>query len=247
MNNTIKQLFERKSVRVYQDKPIEAKEKQLIFNAAIQAPTAGNMTLYSIIDIQDQAIKEKLAKTCDNQPFIAKAPMVLVFCADCKKWYDTYLEAGCTPRKPGAGDLMLAVTDAAIAAQNAVVAAESFGIGSCYIGDIMENCEEQRRLLKLPEYVFPAVMLVFGWPTEQQKHRPKPVRFEQKHIVHENTYRSMDGEELRNMFEGRCGQKSFEDWTAAFCGRKYNSDFSKEMTRSVEEYLKQFLRKDCDV
>lgn len=59
-------------------------------------------------------------------------------------------------------------------------------------------------------------MLVFGWPTEQQKHRPKPVRFEQKHIVHENTYRSMDGEELRNMFEGRCGQKSFEDWTAAF-------------------------------
>ena len=102
---------------------------------------------------------------------------------------------------------MLAVTDAAIAAQNAVVAAESFGIGSCYIGDIMENCEEQRRLLKLPEYVFPAVMLVFGWPTEQQKHRPKPVRFEQKHIVHENTYRSMDGEELRNMFEGRCGQK----------------------------------------
>lgn len=82
MNNTIKQLFERKSVRVYQDKPIEAKEKQLIFNAAIQAPTAGNMTLYSIIDIQDQAIKEKLAKTCDNQPFIAKAPLVLIFVAD---------------------------------------------------------------------------------------------------------------------------------------------------------------------
>ena len=77
-------------------------------------------------------------------------------------------------------------------------------------------------------------MLAFGWPTEQQKHRPKPVRFEQKHIVHENTYRSMDGEELRNMFEGRCGQKSFEDWTAAPRGRKYNSVFSKEMTRSVE-------------
>ena len=86
MNNTIKQLFERKSVRVYQDKPIEAKEKQLIFNAAIQAPTAGNMTLYSIIDIQDQAIKEKLAKTCDNQPFIAKAPLVLIFVADYQKY-----------------------------------------------------------------------------------------------------------------------------------------------------------------
>lgn len=90
--------------------------------------------------------KEALAESCDHQPFIAKAPMVLVFCADCKKWYDAYLEAGCKPRKPDVGDLMLAVTDTAIAAQNAVVAAESFGIGSCYIGDIMENCEEQKTL-----------------------------------------------------------------------------------------------------
>lgn len=81
---------------------------------------------------------------------------------------------GCEPRKPGVGDLMLAVTDTVIAAQNAVVAAESFGLGSCYIGDIMENCEEQRRLLCLPDYVFPAAMLVLGWPTEQQKQRPKP-------------------------------------------------------------------------
>ena len=136
---------------------------------------------------------------------------------------------------------MLAVTDTAIAAQNAVVAAESFGIGSCYIGDIMENYEEQRRLLQLPEYVFSAVMLVFGWPTEQQKKRTKPLRFDQKHIVHENTYRSMEGEELRQMFADRCGQKSFEEWTEAFCNRKYDSDFSREMTRSVEEYLKQFL------
>lgn len=67
-----------------------------------------------------------------------------------------FIEAGSEPRKPDVGDLMLAVSDAVIAAQNAVVAAESFGIGSCYIGDIIENYEEQRRLLQLPEYVFPA-------------------------------------------------------------------------------------------
>lgn len=72
---------------------------------------------------------------------------------------------------------MLAVTDTAIAAQNAVTAAESLGIGSCYIGDVMEHCEQQRELLGLPEYVFPCVMLVFGWPTQQQKERPKPQRW----------------------------------------------------------------------
>lgn len=240
MNEILQSLYQRKSVRVYEDKPIPQEMKQAILEAAMQAPSAGCQQLYTILDITDQKRKEALADSCDHQPFIAKAPMVLVFCADCKKWYDAYLEAGCQPRRPGVGDLMLAVTDAAIAAQNAVVAAESFGIGSCYIGDIMENCETQRNLLELPAYVFPAVMLVFGWPTEQQKQRKKPQRCAQKYIVHENTYHSIDGAKLREMLADKCGQASYEEWCAAFCERKYNSDFSKEMTRSVDEYLRQF-------
>lgn len=240
MNEILQSLYQRKSVRVYEDKTIPQEMKQAILEAAMQAPSAGCQQLYTILDITDQKRKEALADSCDHQPFIAKAPMVLVFCADCKKWYDAYLEAGCQPRRPGVGDLMLAVTDAAIAAQNAVVAAESFGIGSCYIGDIMENCETQRNLLELPAYVFPAAMLVFGWPTEQQKQRKKPQRCAQKYIVHENTYHSMDGAKLREMLADKCGQASYEEWCAAFCERKYNSDFSKEMTRSVDEYLRQF-------
>ena len=211
MNNTIKQLFERKSVRVYQDKPIEAKEKQLIFNAAIQAPTAGNMTLYSIIDIQDQAIKEKLAKTCDNQPFIAKAPLVLIFVADYQKWYDAFSFFGCSPRKPAAGEFLLAVQDAAIAAQNAVTAAESLGIGSCYIGDIMEHYEKHRELLNLPPYVFPAIMVVFGYPTQQQADRQKPKRAPLDFIVQENRYHRADETTLKACLNTATGTLSFEE------------------------------------
>lgn len=240
MNEVIESLYQRKSVRAYKSRKIPEEMKQLILEAAMQAPSAGCQQLYTILDITDQQLKDMLAETCDHQPFIAKAPMVLVFCADCKKWYDAYLEAGCEPRKPGVGDLMLAVTDTAIAAQNAVVAAESLGLGSCYIGDIMEKCEEHRRLLQLPDYVFPVVMLVLGWPTEQQKQRQKPERCERKHIVHENTYRSMDGNELREMFAHECKNRTYEEWCTAFCKRKYNSDFSKEMTRSAEKYLEQF-------
>ena len=110
----------------------------------------------------------------------------------------------------------------------------------CDIGDIMENCEEQRKLLQLPEYVFPAVMIVFGWPTKQQMKRKKPERCEQKHIVHENTYRNMEGDELREMFAYKCKNSTYEEWCSAFCNRKYNSDFSKEMSKSVTEYLEQF-------
>ena len=98
----------------------------------------------------------------------------------------------------------------------------------------------QRSLLHLPDYVFPAVMLVFGWPTQQQKDRPKPQRCAMEHIVHENGYRTMDGAELRDTFGYKAGNAPFDQWCTAFCNRKYNSDFSKEMTRSVEEYLGQF-------
>ena len=154
------------------------------------------------------------------------------------------MEAGCAPRRPGAGDLLLAVTDAAIAAQNAVTAAESLGLGSCYIGDILERYEDRRRLLSLPEWVLPAVMLVLGWPTEQQKAPPKPERCAMAHIVHENGYRRMDGAELRAMLERRTGDKGFEAWVQAFCKRKYDSDFSREMTRSVERYLADLGEKE---
>jgi len=243
MNQIIQSLFDRKSVRVFTEQPITAAEKDLILRAACQAPTAGNQQLYTILDITDQALKEALVVTCDNQPFIAEAKLVLIFCADCKKWYDAFRSSGCEPRKPGVGDLALAISDTNIAAQNAVTAAESLGIGSCYIGDIMEHCEEHRRLLKLPEYVFPACMLVFGWPTQQQKDRPKPVRAAMEHIVHENGYREMDGAELEQMLTKNVASgNTYEKWIHAFCKRKYNSDFSREMSRSVGEYLKDFLK-----
>lgn len=165
MNEVIKELFERKSVRVYSDKMIEEDKKQLIIDSAIQAPTAGNMTLYSIIDVEDQEIKEKLAKSCDNQPFIAKAPLVLIFVADYQKWYDAfkYYHGNEEVRSPSYGDFLLAYSDALIAAQNAVVAAESMGIGSCFIGDIIEQYEFHRELLNLPQYTAPVGMLVMGY------------------------------------------------------------------------------------
>ncbi len=240
MTETIRQLIARKSVRVFEDKPIPQEGKEAILTAAVNAPTAGNQQLYTILDITDPELKKQLSESCDHQPFIATAQMVLIFLADCRKWYDAFTAAGCTPRDPGAGDLLLAVSDANIAAQNAVTAAESLGIGSCYIGDVMENCETHRRMLGLPAYVFPAAMLVFGYPTPQQQEREKPRRVSMKHIVHENSYRTMDAAELEEMFAPRCGEKGFQAWMQAFCQRKYNSDFSREMTRSVERYLDDF-------
>lgn len=245
MNEILKQIKDRKSTRVFENKPIEAELKKEILNAAFEAPTAGAMMLYSILDITDEALKERLSVECDNQPFIAKAPLVLIFLADYQRWYDAFDSENCNPRTPGEGDILLAVADAIIAAQNSVVAAESLGIGSCYIGDIIENCETIRELLELPDYVLPAAMVVYGYPTEAQKNRKKPARFEQEYIVYENKYRRLSKEEhiemqsKRNEKAGSLNRNISED-IKALCNRKYMSDFSKEMSRSASEYLKKF-------
>lgn len=240
MNEVIEQLYRRKSVRVFTEQEIDEQIVREILTAAAMAPTAGNQQLYTILRITDPEKKRALSESCDHQPFIAEGKLLLVFCADCLKWYDAYLSAGCEPRKPGEGDLLLAVDDALIAAQNAVVAAESHGIGSCYIGDIMENIETQREILGLPDYVFPAAMLVFGYPTQQQKERPKPERADLRFIVHENAYHRLSEGELREMLGKRSGAAGYDEWVRAFCKRKYNADFSREMTRSVRKALGPF-------
>lgn len=237
-NKTIQDLYNRKSTRVFQDREISAEDKEAILRAAIMAPTAGNQQLYTILDIKEQKVKNRLAQTCDNQAFIAKAKMILIFCADYQRWYEGFVLAGCEPRKPREGEFLLGVNDALIAAQNTVVAAESLGIGSCYIGDIMENYEIHKDLLGLPKYVFPATMLVFGYPTQQQKDRKKPKRLPIEYIVHENSYNSFNKESLEKIFTFAADGEDYKMWLNKFCQRKYHTDFSLEMTRSIKQYLK---------
>lgn len=248
-NSTIDLLYARKSVRAYEDTPIPEEDVRAILEAAVQAPSAGNMALWTIIRVTDEEKKRRLAVTCDNQPFIAKAPLVLVFCADYKRWFDVLstLDMGDEAlRRPGEGELMLAAVDTTIAAHASVVAADALGYGSCYIGDILEHCEEQREILGLPEYVTPICMAVYGVPTRQQIERKKPARFDVDELVHVNAYRDVGGEGMRKMLQKRQGLsgEEFERWLLAFCRRKWNSDFSREMTRSTKKSIGEWVKSE---
>lgn len=245
-NEILQALHARKSVRVFTGAPVTPEERAAILDAAFAAPTAGNQQLYTILDITDPALRHTLAELCDHQPFIEKAALCLVFLADCRRWPRAYRAAGVpAPRQPGPGDALLAMADACIAAQNAVTAAESLGIGSCYIGDVLEHAEAMRDALRLPPAVFPACMLVFGRPAAQQKARRKPARFAKEALVCENTYRDRTEAELRADFAARAAQNGeqnfdFDAWVQAFCARKYESGFSREMSRSAAAYLADF-------
>lgn len=232
MNETIELMMNRKSIRAFQEKEIPAEIKETILSAAMRAPTAGNLMLYSILDVTEQPLKDKLAVTCDHQPFIATAPMILIFLADYRRWYRKFQQAGCTPPLPRLSDFMLSMNDAMIAAHAACMAAESLGVGSCYIGDIIEQWETHRDIFQLPEHVAPVSMLVFGYPTQQQKERKMTSRFSRDLIVFENRYRDLTESELEDFCQNDRAKKT--------CEFKYTSEFALEMERSAGEILKNW-------
>ena len=249
-NPTLELINARCSTRVYDPTPLSEEEKAAVLHAAMRAPTAGNLMLYSIIEIEDQDLKDTLAKTCDDQPFIAKAPWVLVFVADYQKWIDLFaasrveeLEGGQRRMTPGPGDLLLACSDALIAAQNAVIAAESLGIGSCYIGDVLEQAETHADLLHLPNHTLPIAMLCFGHPAAQRRVTP---RFT-KHVVHKNAYRRLTAEELEEQLAELAAEYAphgfkpgVSNYGQVVYERKFVSDFALEMNRSVRRWLERW-------
>jgi nitroreductase len=254
-NPILEQLQKRRSLRTFSEQPVSILERDAILQAAMRAPTAGNMMLYTILEVNDQALKDRLAITCDNQPMIAKAPYVLLFLADYQRWYDYYrfcgvpelcLGRGEEMRRLQEGDLLLAICDALIAAQSAVVAADSMGIGSCYIGDILEHYEEHREMFDLPPYVMPVTLIIFGHSPAESSRRKLTPRFERSFIVHQNVYHHSDSDELQVMFSERNRQLLASPNRAAEIQnigqlnyvQKFNAPFSIEMSRSVRAMLK---------
>ncbi|MHA2295808.1 MAG: nitroreductase family protein [Candidatus Hodarchaeales archaeon] len=261
MNETINIINNRRSIRSYADKVIPQDLVDIIINSAMRAPTAGNMMLYSILQVKDQDKKDRLVKTCDNQPFIAKAPLVLIFLADMQRWYDFYKESGVPEfcvrnkydyRSPQESDLLLSCCDALIAAQNAVIAAESLGIGSCYVGDIVENIEIHREMFDLPRWAIPIVLLCLGYPKRDPSERKLTARFPEKFIHFTDTYERFSQEEFQEMFHKQqttqfnSGNylKNAENIGQHYFIKKTGSDFAREMSRSVKVAIKDWIKEE---
>ena len=207
MNETIKLIGERMSVRRYSPQPIEQEHLEAIMHSTMRAPTAGNMMLYSVIQVEAQDKKKRLAETCSHA-FIAQAPLVLLFLADLQRIYDFYSAFGVPEycqehdieyETPQASKLMMSCCDALIAAQTSVIAAESLGIGSCYIGDIMTHCEEHQAIFQLPRWTFPIALVCYGYYPEDMSRRLN-TRFDRKFIWFENTYRRLSRQEFEEMY-----------------------------------------------
>ena len=190
MNPVLESLFKHKSIRRYKNKPLEDEKLQLIIKAAQAAPSWCNGEQVSIVAVKDQAIKDKLKDYCGGQTYVATCSVFLVFCADFYRVSIAFEKAGKTKEDfekymSNIDTLIIGSHDVGIAMQNATVAAESLGLGTCDIGGVRINPLDVTRELNLPKYVIPLVGLCVGYPDQEPGLKP---RFPTKSICFENKY-----------------------------------------------------------
>ncbi len=193
MDNIFKLLSSHRSIRKYKPDPISDELLNNILNSARQAPTSSNLQAYSIIVVRDPIKKKVLSTLCGDQPWVERCPVFLAICPDLYRldkvarmrdysMNDKYIEI-----------FIVAVVDAALVAQNILVAAEASGLGVCMIGGIRNNPDEVSKVLKLPEKVFPLMGICLGYPDHDPMVKPRMLP---ELIIHQEEYNDSNFENL---------------------------------------------------
>ena len=173
MGTVIDLMHHHASVRRYRDDPVPRETIETIVGAAQQASTSSNLQMYSVVAVIDPEKRKRLANLCGRQEFIAEAPVFLVWCADLSRLDRVCDLRGYTQVTRYVENFLVAAIDAAIAAQTAALAAESLGLGICYVGAIRDDPEGIARLLRLPRLVFPIAGMTMGWPAVEPSSKPR--------------------------------------------------------------------------
>jgi len=187
MNETLNVLTSHESVRGFQNKPLPNGALQAILTSARSAPTFSNLQAYSIIVIRDEARKARLSKLAGNQNFIREAPVFFVFCADIYRLKYVTKRQGYPFAAESLEMFLLASVDAALALQNALVAAESMGLSAVPVGSIRNDPLAVARELGFPQGVFAIAGLAVGFEREGVRRGVKP-RLPEKVVVHQERY-----------------------------------------------------------
>jgi nitroreductase len=164
--NTLKTIMDHRTIRKYKSDPIDEKVLKQILEAGFRASTTGNMQVYSIIVTKDEAKKKKLWEYHFKQNMVLQAPVILTFCADFNRFNQWCRQRKAEPGYDNYLSFFTAAIDALLAAQNVALAAESFGLGVCYLGTTTYNADKLVDFFNCPEGVVPVTTLVVGYPDE---------------------------------------------------------------------------------
>lgn len=198
---TTDHLRHRSSVRNFRPDPVPADILDDILAAAIQASNTGNMQIYSIIVTTREDLRAELCQQAHfNQQMVKTAPVHLTFCADLSRFNQWCKQRGAEPGYDNFLSFFTASVDAIIAAQTACVAAESHGLGICYLGTVNYNAETVGQILHLPEHVVPVAAVVLGYPAQQP---PVTHRLPMEAVVHRETYSAFTAQQIDALYAER--------------------------------------------
>jgi nitroreductase len=194
-NPSLTNLFSHRSVRAYLSQPLPAGTLETLIAAAQSAATSSNLQTWSVVAVEDTERKAKLSELARGQAHIRQCPLFLVWLADLARL--TYIAENQGLPYEGLGYLemfLMAAIDATLAAQNAVVAAESLGLGTVYIGALRNQPEAVAEVLNLPPHVVAVFGLCVGYPDPAVQTAIKP-RLPQAAVLHRETYKLTEQEE----------------------------------------------------
>jgi len=196
-SKAVEALLSHRSVRKYDPRPLPSGTLELLIAAAQSAPSSSNLQLWSVIAVDDPERRARLAKVAGNQAHVRESALLLVWLADLNRATTLARSLGIEPEGLEYLEMFLmASVDAALAAQNAVVAAEAQALGTVYIGALRNRPEEVAEILALPPRVFALFGLCVGYADANVTTAVKP-RLPQSVVLSRNAYRAVSEAEVR--------------------------------------------------
>lgn len=216
MNNIIKLLQSHRSIRKFEARHIPEELLIELVRSGQAAATSSHIQAYSIIHVTDKQLRNHLVELTGGQKYVASSSDFLVFCADMKRSLEAAQSTGEGVVRGMTEQLLVATVDVSLMAQNIAIAAESKGLGICYIGGIRNNPQAVSELLSLPQHVYPVFGMCLGYPAHDPDIKPRlPVEA----VLKENSYGDDSGHvnafnlTMHHYYQARKGGNKISNWS----------------------------------
>ncbi|WP_150466386.1 nitroreductase family protein [Francisella sp. SYW-9] len=236
--STYQTLINHRSIRQFKKDPVPEEILNRILESGIRTASSGNMQIISIIISKDTTIKNKLYEAQHKQNMVKQAPIVITVCVDLNRMR-RWLNLENAPQNfDNFISFMNGTVDACIAAQNMVIAAESEGLGTCYMGTTLWSAQKIIEILNLPKNVVPITSFTLGYPDENPEKRSRlPI----KGVIHYDTYHDYTDDDIREIYYDR----NQEGWNRYMSFPELKKKIEESKVKNLAEvYTKLKYRQD---
>jgi len=237
MNDVIRVMESHRSIRKFKQKKVDEKLVSNILKAARYASTSNFIQAYSIIRVNNPELREKIAVLAGNQIWVRECPLFLVFCADLKRSEQACQMQNTNMLKGYTEQFIIATVDAALVAQNTMLAAQSLGLGGVFIGGIRNDPVQMCDLLEIPDQVYPVFGMCLGYPDENPERKPRlPVGV----VVKNEKYSYVTDSDPIKRYDQTC-KEYYQERTDANRIDSWTEQIARMVSQPMRPHMKEFI------